>query len=366
VNAVDSSAIRRYVAAGNPRARIALYSEASWTRNTLLVFVAALAALVGLRWDYNLPLARFAQPILASTLPSIAWLGFGGLRSSQGWTSRLIWPHALSIIIVAILALFWRALLDVVLVGLFVGYGIALLRVARREAHSLGAVRIGDEIGAYRATLTVGGVLVGSGLIDLVIAADFSFERGKHAATIVAIENVIALALAGFAAAVAARTRPAPDMAREEQTNVSELRLSIGQSAETERCDVSVLSAVEAAMRDRRLYRDPNLTLDRLARRIGIPSRQISAAVNRIHGRNVSQIVNEHRIAEATRLLRETNAPVTEIMLEAGFQTKSNFNREFKRITGLTPSDYRRMPENRPSGDRVTFPTTAMTPPESG
>jgi hypothetical protein len=277
-------------------ARMALYSEASWTRNTLLVFVAVcavLAALVGLRWDYNLPLARFAQPILASTLPSIAWLGFGGLRSSRGWTNLSIWPHALSIIIVAILALVWRALLDLALVTLFVGYGIALLRIARRDAESLSAVRIGDEIAAYRATLTVGAVLVGSGLFDLVIAADFSFERGKHAATIVAIENVIVLALAGIAAAVAAKTRPAPDIAREERTNVLEPRLSIGQSAETERCDVSVLAAVEAAMRDRRLYRDPNLTLDRLARRTGIPSRQISATVNRIHGRNVSQIVND-------------------------------------------------------------------------
>jgi AraC-like DNA-binding protein len=57
---------------------------------------------------------------------------------------------------------------------------------------------------------------------------------------------------------------------------------------------------------------------------------------------------------------------VTEIMLEAGFQTKSNFNREFKRVTGLTPSDYRSSAGNRPSADLVTFPTRAMTPPESG
>ncbi len=52
--------------------------------------------------------------------------------------------------------------------------------------------------------------------------------------------------------------------------------------------------------------------------------------------------MNEYRIAEARRLLRETDLAVTQVMLEAGFQTKSNFNREFLRATGKTPSDFRR------------------------
>ena len=95
-------------------------------------------------------------------------------------------------------------------------------------------------------------------------------------------------------------------------------------------------------MREKELFRDPDLTLNRLARRAGIPARQISGAVNRVQGRNVSQMVNEYRIAEAKRLLRENDLAVTQVMLESGFQTKSNFNREFLRATGMTPSDYRR------------------------
>jgi hypothetical protein len=67
--------------------RIARFSQESWTRNPLLTFVgvcAALAALVGLRWSYGLPFARFVQPIVASAFPAVAWLGFGGLRGSEG------------------------------------------------------------------------------------------------------------------------------------------------------------------------------------------------------------------------------------------------------------------------------------------
>jgi AraC-like DNA-binding protein len=56
---------------------------------------------------------------------------------------------------------------------------------------------------------------------------------------------------------------------------------------------------------------------------------------------SVSQYVNQLRIREACRLLEETEQSVTSIMLDAGFQTKSNFNREFRRITGLSPVAWR-------------------------
>jgi len=94
-------------------------------------------------------------------------------------------------------------------------------------------------------------------------------------------------------------------------------------------------------MREQHLYRDPDLTLQRLARRSGIPARQISGALNRIYGRNVSQVVNEYRVSDAKQRLVTTSDQITAIMLEAGFGTKSNFNREFLRVTGMTPSGYR-------------------------
>ncbi|WP_425336232.1 helix-turn-helix domain-containing protein [Sinorhizobium garamanticum] len=66
-----------------------------------------------------------------------------------------------------------------------------------------------------------------------------------------------------------------------------------------------------------------------VVRPVGLPVQQL-------------QVVNEYRIEEAKRLLAQSNLPVTTIIFEAGFQTKSNFNREFLRVTGMSPSDYRR------------------------
>ena len=83
------------------------------------------------------------------------------------------------------------------------------------------------------------------------------------------------------------------------------------------------------------------MTLARLSRRLGYPARDISNAINRCTGENFSRFINGFRIEHASKLLKETDLPITEIMLEAGFVSKSSFNTEFKRIVGQTPSQFR-------------------------
>ena len=70
--------------------------------------------------------------------------------------------------------------------------------------------------------------------------------------------------------------------------------------------------------------------------------RQISAAINQVYGRNISQVVNEYRIERAKTLLLTTDKAITQIYFDSGFQTKSNFHREFSRMTQQTPSAFRR------------------------
>jgi AraC-like DNA-binding protein len=56
----------------------------------------------------------------------------------------------------------------------------------------------------------------------------------------------------------------------------------------------------------------------------------------------ITQIETRPRLATA-------RDPVTAIMLESGFGTKSNFNRELLRVTGITPSSYRRAGPEAPA-----------------
>jgi len=54
------------------------------------------------------------------------------------------------------------------------------------------------------------------------------------------------------------------------------------------------------------------------------------------------EYVNEFRIVHATKLLSETDAPISEVCFDSGFNNFSHFNRNFKKITGKSPREYRR------------------------
>lgn len=118
------------------------------------------------------------------------------------------------------------------------------------------------------------------------------------------------------------------------------------QSADAE-ADAALVERLEALMATG-LYRDAGLDAARLAKRLGVPQRRVSEAVNGRLGLNVSQYVNGRRVEEACRRLAAGDEAVTEIMLAVGFETKSNFNREFRRVTGTSPTQWR---QARRSGD---------------
>lgn len=56
---------------------------------------------------------------------------------------------------------------------------------------------------------------------------------------------------------------------------------------------------------------------------------------------SVSQYVNGYRVQAACELLEAGDEPISAVMFEGGFLTKSNFNREFLRVTGKSPSAWR-------------------------
>lgn len=59
--------------------------------------------------------------------------------------------------------------------------------------------------------------------------------------------------------------------------------------------------------------------------------------------------VNEIRIGYACKLLIDTEANVIEICYESGFNTLTNFNKQFLKVKGVTPSQYRKSFKNRAS-----------------
>nr|CAD6599960.1 AraC family transcriptional regulator [Rhizobium sp. Khangiran2] len=306
----------------------------------LIATFAAQAILFGLNWNAGWHPARVIQPIGAAVLPAFSFAAFEQLRHNRPARPADVLPHLAPAGFVAILAAFWRAPIDIVLFAIYLGYGLALLRLARQGPEALSSVRITDEWTAHKALVAVAVMLVATGFIDALVSLDFFLGNGEQARTVLTVASVLWLAVAGYAATVADNTRPD----NEENTAADGFASSCSTLpwSRSSEDDEAIASRVDALMQEQHLYRDPDLTLERLARRAGVPGRQISGALNRVYGRNISQVVNEYRVGDAKRRLVTTRDPVTAIMLESGFGTKSNFNREFLRVTGMTPSSYRR------------------------
>jgi AraC-like DNA-binding protein len=87
-------------------------------------------------------------------------------------------------------------------------------------------------------------------------------------------------------------------------------------------------------------FHDTELSLQLIARHTGHSQRTISESIFKQYHCNVKTYINQIRINEAIRLLRETHLNISEIAYKVGFNSPSNFNRVFKNLTGKTPSEF--------------------------
>lgn len=300
----------------------------------LILLVAGQSFLAGLRWGYGVQAVGWVTPVLAGLVPPLVWCGvLAVLRRDWFHPSRIL-LHALPALSVAGLMALDRGLIDPALVVICLGYAGAILRMMRRGADTLRLTPLERAGTAYRAILFAASALLLTAVMDLAVYLDFALLLGRNALPIIQTGNLAALALLAIAAAAIDRT-PGVDEPRAVAAPAPT------PPAPQDDGHAATLRAIDGLLTDRHIYRDVDLTLDRLARRLGMPARQISGAVNQLRGKNVSQYINEFRVAEACDLLARSDRQVTEIMFDVGFQTKSNFNREFRRVTGMTPVQWR-------------------------
>lgn len=93
-----------------------------------------------------------------------------------------------------------------------------------------------------------------------------------------------------------------------------------------------------------RLFLNNQFRLSDLAERLNYSLHHISQVINKYSGQNFSDFINNYRVEECKKQLRNPkriNETILAIAFECGFNNKASFNRSFKKITGLTPSEYR-------------------------
>ncbi len=102
---------------------------------------------------------------------------------------------------------------------------------------------------------------------------------------------------------------------------------------------------INYAIKEERIYLDKNLNLQSFAKRINSNTKYLSKFINQEYDQNFSSFINKYRIEEAKKMLKDSKNDIYTMETLAGmtgYGSKSSFNNAFKKITGLTPSEYKR------------------------
>lgn len=105
------------------------------------------------------------------------------------------------------------------------------------------------------------------------------------------------------------------------------------------------LHELEQILLSEHLYRDPAISRDQLAERLGISSGYLSQLFQNSEEKNFTSYINRFRVEEVKRMIIDPASDRFSLLAigrEAGFQSKSAFYTTFKRETGMTPSEFKK------------------------
>ncbi len=117
----------------------------------------------------------------------------------------------------------------------------------------------------------------------------------------------------------------------------------MSEQAIVEEVDPEALAKLQSLMEKERYYEEPALTLTQLAQRMDTHPKALSALINQGFGVNFNDFVNRYRVEAFQARVRagqDAHLTLLGIALACGFNSKSTFNRVFKRHTGMRPAEF--------------------------
>ncbi len=102
-------------------------------------------------------------------------------------------------------------------------------------------------------------------------------------------------------------------------------------------------SKIEQLVLDEKLYENPELSVADIAQPLGIAPKKVSQIINQGFAVNFNDYINQHRVKAVIAKLQEGEHSIQTLLAiayDCGFNSKSTFNRAFKRHTGLSPNAY--------------------------
>ena len=100
---------------------------------------------------------------------------------------------------------------------------------------------------------------------------------------------------------------------------------------------------LDQLMADKKIYLDNEISLPSLANLMNLSYHETSYLINECYGENFYSFVNKYRVAEAKRLLLSESIDQLNILgiaFQSGFNSKTTFNTTFKKMSGLSPTEF--------------------------
>ena len=97
-------------------------------------------------------------------------------------------------------------------------------------------------------------------------------------------------------------------------------------------------------MQDQKLYTDSLISLAKISRKVGEPVYVVSQVINEKLNSTFYDWIAKYRVEEAKRMLSDAKTEsytIEQIAEEVGYNSKSAFNKAFKKFTGQTPSQFK-------------------------
>lgn len=121
-------------------------------------------------------------------------------------------------------------------------------------------------------------------------------------------------------------------------------KIQLEQTLEEDELDASdiIMSKLDSFMKESKDYLKPEITRDDLALEIGTNRQYLIAAIKDKRDQTFNEYIYLWRLKYAYNLLiHNKDVPISEIFLESGFSSQSVFNKEFKKLYAMTPSELR-------------------------
>jgi AraC-like DNA-binding protein len=101
-----------------------------------------------------------------------------------------------------------------------------------------------------------------------------------------------------------------------------------------------------ALLKTEKPFLNSQVSLTDLSEKLSVSTKHLSQVINQSFNKSFFDFINTYRIQEIQQILKESKdnkMTVLEAMYQAGFNSKSSFNTAFKKETGLTPTEFRKM-----------------------